>query len=252
MTCSHPTRRTRTALFFVVITLFWLPTHGATGARADDGPGPESPSEDEPARYQGSYWALQAKVGFAYRLNAGKGELPGPAVGASVRVATFLSLLDVELGVLASTYEAIAPEGAGRLRVQRLSLGGEAHLHPLLTTILKNSTLWYILAGIYGSIGIDLDLTFEPNADGPSVDFGWHVGGGLDIPLGDPNGGWGLWLGVNYRLRFLDASTSISDLTEFDEHVVLLTLGYRNNDLNFFRAPRPPELDYREPSVPFE
>lgn len=214
--------------------------------------GEDAAVDADPARYQGSYWALQAKAGVVYRLHAGEGELPGPAVGASVRVATFLSLLDVELGVLASTYEAVAPDGNGRLRVQRLSLGGEIHLHPLLTTILKNTTLWYILAGCYGSIGIDLDLTFEPDADEPTMALGWHIGAGLDIPLGDPNGGWGLWLGLSYKLRFLEAETSIEDLSEFDEHIMLLTFGYRNNDLNFFRAPRPPEMDYREPAVPFE
>ena len=44
--------------------------------------------EPEPyTSYQGAYWGLQLHLGGVYRLDAGDGEAPGPAVGVSARFA---------------------------------------------------------------------------------------------------------------------------------------------------------------------
>ena len=50
----------------------------------------------------------------------------------------------------------------------------------------------------------------------------------------------------------LTVDSGVEGLSDFDEHIFLLTLGYRNNNMNQLHVPRPPEMDYRDPAVPFE
>ena len=218
-------------------------------ARADGGDtGPP------PYRYQGTYWALQAHTGVVARFDPLPRETPGPLYGASIRLASFLSLLDVQAGFLGSAYSTSALDGA-TVGVSRWSVGVEGHFHPLMITILRNNTFWYWVAGIYLAGGIDLDITqLDPRGHTGRTEFdvGWHLGGGSDFPLTDPNEGWGLWLGVQYKLRLLQVASADLGLGAFHEHAFLLTIGYRNNDVFFFRGPRPDELDYRDPTISTE
>lgn len=209
---------------------------------------------DEGYRYQGAYWALQAHSGLVTRAAPLPGETPGPLYGVSFRLASLLSLADVQASFLGSVYRTRAPDGRS-VGVARWSLGIEAHAHPFMITILRNTTLWYWIAGLYGAAGVDLDLTRLTPRGAPGrteADFGWHIGAGSDFPVTDPNEGWGLWVGVQYKLRFLDVHPRDLGLGSFDEHLLLVTVGYRDNDVFFARAPRPDELRYRDPPVPHE
>ena len=208
-----------------------------------------------PYLYQGAYWGFQLHTGMVMRAAKRAGNEPGPAYGLSARIASILSIADVQATAMGAHYWAKARDGR-RVDVGRWSLGLEAHLHPLMITILKNSTFWYWAAGLYGEIGVDLDLvdlrprhgpggTFEPR-------FGWHIGAGTDFPLTDPNRGWSLWIGLAYHYHFLSVHSGALGLGPFNEHQVIITLGYRNNDIDFAHAPIPPELDYRDPAVPDE
>jgi len=212
--------------------------------------GPPAPSEDPPHLYQGAYWGLQAHVGFVHRLMAHADDLPGPAVGVSARLASYMSLADFQLTLQGSMYDATTSTGE-QVGVKRLSVGAEVHLHPLFLNHLENSTFWYWAAGIYISVGADVDITWVEGAGkGAALSPGFTVGGGMDYPLTDVHAGWSLWLGASYKIRITGASTGVPGLTNFNEHTVLITLGYRNNDIFGFRAPRPSELDYRDPELP--
>lgn len=236
----------------LLVALVWA-SATATPARAD-GASPEGP-----LLYQGAYWGVQVHSGLVLRLDAGEDDGPGLAFGASARLASILSIADFQLTLLGSSYTAATPGRggsgsvgpAGRVDVSRLSVGVEGHFHPLFMTVLKNDTFWYWLAGLYGSLGADLDVTGleGDGVDRSEVDFGWHIGGGSDFPLTDPNKGWGIWVGVSYRLKFLRVDSGISGFRNFDEHTFMLTFAYRNNDIFFFRAPRPPEFDVRDPAL---
>ena len=226
----------------------------ASAARPLSGPPPpkvipvESQPKAQPHPYQGAFWGLGVHTGLVYRLNARSGDLPGPTVALSARIASILSLADFQLTAQGSTYTATSSLGEP-VDVRRLSVGVQAHLHPLFLQHLENSNFWFWAAGIYVSLGMSIEVTefaSDPAAK-VEIDPGWTLGAGMDYPLTDVHAGWSLWLGVAYHVRFLGVSSGISGLGNFNEHNVLVTLGYRNNDVFLFRAPRPTELDYRNP-----
>jgi hypothetical protein len=217
-----------------------------------DAPG-EAAAPEAQGRYQGAFWGPQLHLGLTTRLDAGAGEAPGPALGLSLRVATLAELLDLQLTALGSWYQA-RPPGAEPVDVKRLSVGVEIHLHPLFLRHLQGTWLDLWLAGLYLAAGGDADVT-DLDGAGQSrteVDFGWHLGAGMDVPLTDPRRGPSVWIGLAYRLKFLFVSTGIPGLHDFSEHTLLLTVGYRDPDIFGARVPRPTELDYRAPAHPEE
>ena len=214
---------------------------------------PEYSEGDEPPvyLYQGAYWSLQGHVGLLARASPKSAEAPGPLIGASARFAAVLSLLDLQAHFFAGLYEATAGSGTP-VSVGRYSLGLEARFHPFLITILSNSTFFYWLAGLYGSGGADLDITTLKPRGGPvrtDVNVGWTIGAGSDFPLTDPNEGWGVWIGAQYKRKFLGVRSEDLSLGAFDEHLFMLTLAYRNNDIHWFRVPRPAEIRHRDGDV---
>jgi hypothetical protein len=196
-------------------------------------------SQDSSA-YQGSYWSVQGHLGVTTGFEDGHVESPGPSLGLSLRLASVLSLADFQLSALGSTYTAAL--GESPMGVTRISVGVEAHLHPFFLLTLRNSLLWNWIAGIYGSIGADLDLTVIDKLP-VETDLGWHVGLGMDIPLTNPNEGTSAWLGVAYRIKFLEVRGPTGVETDFGEHTFLFTIGYRDNDINFMRLPIPTEFN---------
>jgi len=210
-------------------------------------PGAEPSGGAAPALYQGAFWGLQVHGGTLWRVQAGQGEAPGPVVGISGRVATLLSLVDLQLSFLAGRYGAVDAGGEG-VDVGRYSVGVQAHLHPFFVTHLRNTGFWYWWASIHLSVGADFDIIEVGRADARGL--GFHIGLGSDIPLGNVSEGWGLWLGVGYRLKFLRPGSLGPGLDNFDEHAFLLTLAYRNNDITFARFPKPAELHDHDPIPP--
>ncbi|MCB9788760.1 MAG: hypothetical protein H6744_18945, partial [Deltaproteobacteria bacterium] len=232
-------RRARAASWAAALVLLLAGGH----ARAD---------EATVHRYQGAFWAIQAHTGLVMRRDPRPGEGVGAALGGSLRLATVLSLLDIQASVFAARYETRALDDA-RVRVTRWSLGFEGHLHPLFLGTIYNNRLWYWLAGIYGSFGVDLDLTrLAVSGPGSLRDRGlaWHLGVGMDVPVTDPNRGAGFWLGVAFRAKFLDVDSGGLGLGSFNERMITLTFAYRNNNIFFARLPPPTELRLEEPQLP--
>jgi len=225
---THPPRLAARCLVLLAACLLVAP-----GARAE---------EEEPLGYQGAYWGLQAHLGVLLPDDLTDGSLPGPAYGVSARLATLASLVDIQATFLAGHYTRQGLAG-GTVNIDRLSFGIEAHGHPFLTLMLKGDFLFQWLASLYGSFGLDLDLAQA--GDGRWFhDAGLKLGGGSDVALTDVNQGWALWLGFSYHTKI--SSIRVPGLGALGEHIVLLTIAYRNNDIYFMRAPRPDEVQYRE------
>jgi hypothetical protein len=256
---STATRRTTASLVAA-----WLAVAAAPRARAQEPP-PQAPAAEAAAqapkpapaappahKYQGAYWGLQLHLGLVHRLAARADDLPGPMVGVSARIASILSIADFQLNLQGSMYTAHTA-AADEVAVKRLTVELEGHFHPMFMQHLQNTDYWFWVAGvagIYGSAGVALEIT-DLDGAGQSrteLDAGWHLGAGMDYPLTDVHAGWSLWLGVAYKLRFLSVDTGIGGLGNFSEHTVVITLGYRNNDIFFGRLPKPSEFDYRDPA----
>jgi len=178
-------------------------------------------------------------MGYTAGLTEEQNVNGGPTFGLSLRLASVLSLADIQVTALASTYQAKV--GDVDLDILRISTGAEVHLHPFFLMTLRNTLIWNWLAGIYASVGADLDLT-QIGEGAIEPDFGWHTGVGMDIPLTPPEVGSSLWLGLAYRIKFLEVLGPGDEETNFNEHTIVLTIGYRDNDINFMRMPRPTEL----------
>ncbi len=202
---------------------------------------PDEPAQRKP--YFGGYWGLQAHTGLVVRADAAEGDTPGPALGVSARLASILSLADVQARLLASTYDATASDGRVAA-VTRLSVGPEIKGHPLFIVLLRGDWLALLLSSFYVSGGADLDVV-SVDADGAGrtrVGLGLHLGAGLDLPLTDRHRPQGLWLGAAYQLKLLTLDTGVPGVSDFTEHTALLTLGWRWHDLSWARVPRPGEL----------
>jgi hypothetical protein len=205
-------------------------------------------------KYQGAFWAIQAHTGLVFRRDPRPDESIGPVLGGSLRLATVLSVLDIQGSVFAARYSTRAVDDS-RVQVTRWSLGFEGHLHPLLLGTVYNNRLWYWLSSIYASFGVDLDLTRLGLRDAPDrKDRGlaWHLGAGMDVPITDPNRGSGFWLGLAFRAKFLNVDSGALGLGDFDERMVTLTFAYRNNNIFRVRVPPPVELRHRDPPLPNE
>ncbi len=239
-------RRAVTAAILLVGLSMGSPTWAE--APAPDAPAPDAPQGEKPRRYQGAYWGLQAHVGMISRMKPRSGELPGPVYGLSFRFSTLASLIDLQATVLGGHYTAVDGDH-NIVPVNRLSVGFEGHTHPFLTLILRPDLFARLLSGFYMAIGLDFDAAHLAGAGRGrwELGVGWHLGGGTDLPLTDPDKGWGLWLGVGYRLKLM--TSKVAGLGRLDEHVVLVTLGYRNNDIFFGRLPPPEEVRYRDAQI---
>lgn len=152
--------------------------------------------------YTGAYLGLLAGGGFA--LHDGD-VAPGAVVGA--RASTVLHLADVE-----ARYQMAAAEHHGVVSV---------HLHPLFLFLLANNRLGATLGSL------SLELGGGPAwSDAGGFGLAWVWGGGVQVPLTEPDAGQSWWLG--------GALTRTSDLAyealrgEVTTHL-LLRLEYRRN-----------------------
>ncbi len=164
-----------------------------------------------------------------------------PLAGLSARLATLLSLVDLDLGL---GVRGAVSEGAAEGLVVSPAL--EARLHPFFMRHLRGA---WATAALYASLGVGVDLV-TPRGAGSEVAAGLalRVGFGGDVPLSDPrDGSPSVWLGLGYRLRVSGVPGAAAGLRDQDGHELWAALSWRWHGLDFARVPRPPELDDRDP-----
>lgn len=201
---------------------------------------PARAAEDPPPShgdYFGAFVALELRGGPAWRASDDDGAYPDLGVG--VRVATLVSLVDLELGV----------DTAGLTRrdhtLRRTSIVGLLRLHPLFIRLLQGDTLSLLMASIHLAFGPALEVL---SVDGPRQDdthaaFGFHVGAGAELPLTDTAARpWSIWLGLAWRMTITGFGDAPPGLRDMDQHALFLSLSLRLHGVDFMRFPRPPEL----------
>lgn len=154
----------------------------------------------KPPLYTGAYLGVLAGGGLAIA----EGEAGVGAV-AGVRASTVLHLADVE-----ARYQLASETHQGLVSV---------HLHPLFLFLLANSRLGATLGSL------SLELGGGP-ASGPGG-FGlvWVWGGGVQVPLTEPDEGQSLWLGGAVTRTSNLAYEALGGVTTH----LLLRLEYRHN-----------------------
>ncbi|MCC6621226.1 MAG: hypothetical protein IT385_08225 [Deltaproteobacteria bacterium] len=209
-------------------------------------PGAEPAPEATHGDYFGAFWGVELRGGVALR-SADDTITPIPDLGFGLRVATLVSLVDVELGV----------ETRGLVRerhdVRRTSIAGELRLHPMFIRLLQGDLASQIMGSLHLALGLGLEImATSPDGDRPPpVDpddatrfaLGLRVGLGVEAPLTDTaRAPWSLWLGLAWRMTVTGFSGAPRGLGDWDQHTLWLSLSLRFHDITFMRVPRPPEL----------
>lgn len=203
-----------------------------------------APPDPPEIRYNGAFVGVGV-FGGASILQDQRWESPvGGVVGVYGRLASVLSLIDVQLEYAWSRNDAKASGNVPTdLRFDRHGLAMSVNLHPMFLSVLGNDWASFALAAAYAQIGLSTEFTsfgsdVEPQRDRDDVAFSLHVGAGIDVPLGDASGASAFWLGLSWRWKFvyLDPPqlSGVDQPNETNTHSVVLAFSYRYQSLNFW------------------
>lgn len=122
--------------------------------------------------------------------------------------------------------------------IERHALGAHVALHPLYLALLGSDWLGYTIASLYFEIGGGVHYgildTVETRGE-YERDFGLFatLGGGIDIPLWDPDVGHAPWLNAVYRFQYSDFDRPDSATLRLRRHQFFIGIGWRINGLLF-------------------
>lgn len=171
----------------------------------------------------------------------------GWLVGVYGRWHTVMTVFSVQLEYDLSAAELTQP--GGNVDFMRHSFTSQFNFHPMFLSLFNNDWLWYTLTAWYVGVGAGIEhTTLESRAadlDRSDTAFSMHVGSGIELPLGDPNGWGAVWLGAAWRWKFVFMDPLLEGRDNLNAHHFLVTLTLRHNNTSFARIPRPPELPYR-------
>jgi hypothetical protein len=202
------------------------------------------PPADPEIRYNGAFVGVGV-FGGASILQDQRWENPvGGVVGVYGRIASVLSLVDVQLEYAWSRNDAkVSGNEPADLRFDRHGLAMSVNLHPMFLSVLSSDWASFALAAAYAQIGLSTEFTsfrsdVEPQRDQDDVSFSLHFGAGIDVPLGDASGASAFWLGLSWRWKFvyLDPPRLLGgdQPDETNTHSVVVAFSYRYQSLNFW------------------
>ena len=120
--------------------------------------------------------------------------------------------------------------------LEQHGLGGYLAFHPAYLLMLGSDWLSYTLSSIHLELGGGAKFGVLEPADGGDFETGLgpfvSVGGGFDVPLGDPDTGAAPWLNFVYRWHVADFDGEVETF-DLDMHVLQVGLGWRINGLLF-------------------
>ena len=201
------------------------------------------PSEPE-LRYNGAFVGVGVFGGASILQDEGWDSPVGGVTGVYGRLASVLSLVDVQIEYAWSRNGAnVRGRELTDLRFERHGLGMSVNLHPMFLSVLGGDWASYALSAAYAQIGLSTEFTSfrsdsEPQRDQDDTAFSLHFGAGIDVPLGDASGASAFWLGLSWRWKFvyLDPPRfSTGDQpNETNTHSVVLAFSYRYQSLHFW------------------
>jgi hypothetical protein len=188
-----------------------------------------SPAPAKPTLYTGATLGVGLLAGPTLLNDDSLGGRLGMTAGVAGRMTGLLQLTDVEL---AYQFSRAAPTTrAGGVTVMRHGFAMTSGLHPLFLIILGNKRIAYILNAMHIDLGASVQVTTlsQNGARTTRGDLAWHFGGGVGIPLQDPNAGRAWWLGLRYRQIRANTDLLRDRIPNVGEHQFLVSLEYRWN-----------------------
>lgn len=122
--------------------------------------------------------------------------------------------------------------------LERHAIGAHVAIHPLYLALLGSDWLGYTIASLYFEIGGGTQfgiLDTRETTGEYQRDWGLFatLGGGLDMPLADPDVGHAPWLNVVYRFEYSDFDRAGADDLLLRRHEIFVGVGWRINGLLF-------------------
>jgi hypothetical protein len=181
----------------LVVACGSLPDTGFAQSTEETSVDMESELDDTGQSYNGAFFEPSLRLGWT-RSDAE--DVRGWNFDVGLRYATLLSVGDLRV---AYRMDGIRPTSGEGERTFLHTFGGWLALHPLALFVFGSDWLPYTLSSLYFEIGGGARGTnlSEPPGTEESLKAApvWSVGVGIDVPLGDPDGGLLPWLHVLYR-----------------------------------------------------
>lgn len=207
---------TLVAILLLAVGLFPRPATAAESAEESSGSG------DETKPFSGAFYGPEAHVGYGWSRS--RGDSVGSATLGFRHAFVFL-LGDSRLSY--SFDAAVDDEGP-----ERHGFWLHTCLHPAAAVILGSDWLAYTLSSPFFELGIGGLAYVDAAPEMSTPALGWSLGGGLDIPLGNPDRGSSPWLHLLYRHR-VDATNSNVPAAHPRADAVFIGVGWRLNGTLF-------------------
>lgn len=192
--------------------------------------------------WTGAAWGfgVQGGAGWLYG-QAFEGKAVSPAFGAFAQVTTLLNVVDVIVGFNHSRFDTKIDEMD--VNTTRWDMSLSATIHPMFFSSFSSDWFSRFLSQFYlmGGGDIAVQKTKGDTIDSRIVRPGFHMGGGIDTYLTNPNRRASLWLGVQYR--WVNTAGAIDDEIFVNkwsrEHQIFARLTIRFNGNLFDSVPGP-------------
>lgn len=212
----------RLSIFVALSLLIALPS--SSFAADDDGDEQRGYSKF----YNGAFTEYSVRGGPNF---SGANTFDGWHFDAGLRQSIPMHIVDMRLSYQFDSLSATGDNAAG-IDAHGLSL--HAKLHPAYLALLGSDWFSYVVASLYFDAGIGGQFaSLDPSGGGDietDLGFVWSVGGGLDLPLWDPDAGESMWINLMYSYQRSDFDRPDAEI-DLPLHMVFVGLGWRVNGL---------------------
>lgn len=178
--------------------------------------------------YNGSFVDFSARAAYEHVVSA---PYAGWSWDVGLRQALVMHLLDTRL---AFREERLSPrDGVGGEAFVVRAVDVSTGFHPLYLALLLSDWLGYVAASLYVEAGLGAQFAAGQGGAESDAGFRWHVGGGLDLPVTDPDRGWSVWLNGLYRFTWSDFDFDAGGELDLYHHSAFAGLSLRFNGLLF-------------------
>ena len=156
--------------------------------------------------------------------------------GAFVNYSSVFEVLDLQAAF--RRFSVSNQHENADLQLDNSQLSLSMLVHPFFIGLISGTKFGYTIGAIYGIGGLSFDwvrIEGSQNEDYRAV--GWHIGGGIDIPIDSPQDGNAFWIGLQFRQDHIPGGKAEGFLRHrtISQDALLLRLSYRHNG-NLFRT----------------
>lgn len=197
---------------------------------ASAGDAPEAPEPEYSQYYTGAFHEYSMRGGLTLPANS---DYRGWHVDIGVRHSFPFLIGDFRV---AYQFDRLESDEASQGPLDQHGLGGYLAIHPGYLLLLGSDWLSYTLASVHLELGGGAKMGVVQNLEAGDFETGLgpfvSIGGGFDVPLGDPDTGAAPWLNFVYHWQVADFDDRVETF-DLDSHVVQIGLGWRINGLLF-------------------